>query len=451
MKVIQSRCQGESHKATNKVCQDYCLAESNDASTIAIVCDGHGGSRYFRSDVGAVYAAEVAKECVGVFLQNVESQLFSEASYTAVEAITTERSKNDLRKKNERDRLFQQLFSSIIYNWHERILKHAEETPLSEEEKQTVDPKHIADFEKTDAQGNRTGLEKTYGCTLMCYVQTNNYWFAFHLGDGKCIFFDASGSWKEAIPWDERCFLNKTTSLCDSDAIDEFRYCYGGKKTFPMAICLGSDGIDDSFGETTNMVNFYVQILKLLGSASVDDAQKELDSTLPELSRIGSKDDMSVVCVYNDTILPASVNNLIEWQRGNVKSQIFAVNDRIKKLQAKKVSFQSVDTLSSKDKIDYDYCIKEIGRAFETKKDLASKYDKLSSELLGKNRVPYTDEIGFLVLDDNDIPNQPSSDEVKEGTNEEPKERSNIELEDTDTPSDTDIKEDCIEKEIPIE
>jgi len=325
----------------------------------------------------------------------VDCQLFCEEPYTAIEAITTERSKNDLRKKNERDRLFQHLFASIIFNWHKRILKHAEETPVSEMEQQTVEAKYIADFKKTDEQGNRIGLEKTYGCTLLCYVKTDEYWFAFHLGDGKCISFENSGNWKEPIPWDERCFLNKTTSLCDSDAIDEFRYCYGGKNTFSMAVFLGSDGIDDSFGETTNMVNFYVQILKLLGTATIDEAQKELDSTLPELSRIGSKDDMSVVCVYNETELHASVTNLIEWQRENVKSQIFVINERIKMLQAKREQFHSSDNLSLNKKIDYDYCVKELERAFEKKNKLVTKYDKLSIELFGEDSDPYTDELGF--------------------------------------------------------
>ena len=55
--------------------------------------------------------------------------------------------------------------------------------------------------------------EKLYGCTLMCYVQAPTYWFAFHLGDGKCFAFANDGTWKEPIPWDDRCFLNKTYQM----------------------------------------------------------------------------------------------------------------------------------------------------------------------------------------------------------------------------------------------
>ena len=37
-------CQGESHKATNKECQDYSLSVKDDDNGIyiAVVCDGHG-------------------------------------------------------------------------------------------------------------------------------------------------------------------------------------------------------------------------------------------------------------------------------------------------------------------------------------------------------------------------------------------------------------------------
>ena len=68
MKGIHYTCQGESHKATNKVCQDYSSIYIGNECSIAIVCDGHGGERYFRSDIGAKMAADVTTECVKEFL-----------------------------------------------------------------------------------------------------------------------------------------------------------------------------------------------------------------------------------------------------------------------------------------------------------------------------------------------------------------------------------------------
>lgn len=328
MKAIQSYRRGESHEAAGKPIQDCSLAESTDLITIGVVCDGHGGDRYFRSNFGAQYAVDATRKCAEEFVRNADEGLFSDASFTQ-RGTAEDAKKEESVCSDVRDVLFRQLFASIIYDWQERVIRHAKENPVSESERKTVPDEYIEAFEKTDGQGERTGIEKTYGCTLICFVQARSYWFAFHIGDGKCISFstDDAGhiSWKEPVPWDDKCFLNKTTSLCNEDAINEFRYCYGGKGTFPLAVFLGSDGIDDSFGEDTNLVNFYVQVLKKIVSSSPEDARIELDNTLPKLSVHGSKDDKSVVCCFDDERLKLLRRGLIEWQCKNVKDSIDAI------------------------------------------------------------------------------------------------------------------------------
>ena len=337
MKAIFSRCRGASHEISGKVCQDYCQAEVTDSYTIGVVSDGHGGDRCFRSDVGSKSAVEATLDCVREFVQTADEGLFSGAPLTKCGTVAAEREKNGSGRGDECYALFRQLFSSIICKWHERILEDARR-PATSEEREKVPQEHIAAFESTDSSGNRTGIEQTYGCTLMCFVQTKSYWFAFHIGNGKCISFSADGgslSWNEPVPWDEKCFRNVTTSLCDPEALDKFRYCYGGKDTLPLAVFLGSDGIDDSIPDPADMANFYVNILKLLGRYSEADAKKKLDDTLPALSRRGSKDDMSVVCCYDDEALKSEVNTLVEWQRGNVRTEMQAVRERLDELTRK--------------------------------------------------------------------------------------------------------------------
>ncbi len=67
-----------------------------------------------------------------------------------------------------------------------------------------------------------------------------------------------------------------------------------------MAVFLGSDGLDGSFGELPDLANFYANILKAVWKSSDAGASKELKEALPELSRMGSQDDMSVVCCYDE-------------------------------------------------------------------------------------------------------------------------------------------------------
>lgn len=364
-------CQGESHVAANKVCQDASYSAVTDAMSIAIICDGHGGARYFRSDIGAQFAIEVTKHCVEAFIQQVGDEILKGKPFTQKQAISSEVKANVFTKDTLVDKTLRQLFASIIFGWRQKIAQHAQQNPLTESEKLSVDPR----FQQEFTAGN--SVEKTYGCTLMCYVATSDYWFAFHVGDGKCIAFQEDGNWSEPIPWDDNCFLNKTTSLCDSSALEEFRYCYCGDGSFPLAIFLGSDGMDDSFGETENMVNFYIQVLKLIVNEGGEQALQTITETLPQLSKIGSKDDMSVACVYDDLSLVEHIKDLMDWQRRHVGSAIGKVNVRIYQLQNKlrQLEAEGLDLL--KRKIVYQYAQKDLARAVEERKVLVEKWYKM--------------------------------------------------------------------------
>ena len=141
-----------------------------------------------------------------------------------------------------------------------------------------------------------------YGTTVLGLMITGSFVFSFQIGDGKCVALREDDSPYEPIPWDDRCFLNKTTSICDTDALSRFRCCYGGIESAPAAIFLGSDGIDDSFGEEENLYNFYVQLAKGFSQDGHETTVKDLELSLPVLSKRGSQDDMSVAGIYDDRI-----------------------------------------------------------------------------------------------------------------------------------------------------
>ena len=372
--MIQSynfSCQGESHKVDNKPCQDASFsAVYDDGLAMAIVCDGHGGARYFRSDVGSRMATEVIRDSVKTFVENIDRDLFVGMPYTAQEAITSE---EVVKKQTTIDKVFRQLFSSIIYQWNQKIADHAANTTISEWELQHVEKKYLDELHSSET------FEKLYGCTLMVYVQTPDYWFAFHLGDGKCISFQQDPFWHEPIPWDERCFLNKTTSLCDSNAINEFRYCYEGDGHFPMAVFLGSDGMDDSFGEDANLVNFYIQVVKMLVGEGIEATKKSIEEELPLLSKIGSKDDMSVAFVYNIDELKSHITEFIQYQIDLVCQSIAQTDSVVKKLESKINSITFVP--DEKTRINLDYAKQDIERANENRIKLLYKYEVLMKQL----------------------------------------------------------------------
>lgn len=285
-------CQGDSHKATNKECQDYSrtYVDKEKGIYIAVVCDGHGGDTYFRSAVGAKEAADITVTNVLELIREDGKNLFANMPFTQVGILDT------IAEQDNLDISMRRLFAKIYIQWRNAILEDAKR-PVTQWETENVKPEHLQILQDSER------IVKAYGCTLMTYAQTPDYWFAFHLGDGKCVMMDKDMQFSQPIPWDERCFLNKTTSLCDSEPVEEFRYCAEGDGQFPSAIFLGSDGLDDSLGDGDKLYNFYGNIIRRIKKNGLEKVKTEIQDNLPKLSKIGSKDDMSIAFVYNEKLL----------------------------------------------------------------------------------------------------------------------------------------------------
>ena len=376
MYSLNFSCQGESHIASGKVCQDYSYSNVyENGNAIAIVCDGHGGKRYFRSDTGAKIAAEVTEQKVTTFIEEVGLSLLKSEPFTQHGTISEQITNQDFDKTSDVERAFRQLFSSIIYEWNAEVLAHATKNPISELEKEGLEEHWIKEFEEN------VNLEKVYGCTLIVYACTSEFWLAFQIGDGKCFACDSDGNWSEPIPLDERCFLNKTTSICDSGAIDEFRYCYEGNGQSPIAVILGSDGIDDSFGSEENQANFYVQILKSIAKSGLDATLSEIETTLPQLSKIGSQDDMSIAMIFDFDKVSSTVPKMIEWQIANVKRAIADESVKIEKANKIQQSLESVDHPTRQNMIDLQYANTDEKRAIEARTKLQGRLNSLLNEI----------------------------------------------------------------------
>lgn len=371
MKGIQflyHSCQGESHKSSGKPCQDASFAVNNQRYAMAIVSDGHGGPRYFRSDKGSALAVEAARASISGFLnrKNGIDEIFKGKSFGSIGVVEPDKVDDLERSKKVIYEKLNWLTSSIINVWNQAIQKDALERPLTEWELENVEQKYLDEFrQKVESKDPR--LEKFYGCTLMVYVQTPNFWFAFQIGDGKVVFFDVTDGKIEPsqlIPWDEKCFLNKTTSICDSDAGNEFRYAYCGNGHFPTAVFLGSDGIDDTFGDGDRLIDFYIRLYKeIIGGNK--KALETLRRDLPELSRIGSKDDMSIACLYDTTRLKPNYLLMSQWQLERLNKEVIAAFSKSEQLAEKVAQFDESPVLTEKHRIERQYALNDLGRAKE--------------------------------------------------------------------------------------
>lgn len=371
MNSLYHYCQGFSHKATDKPCQDCAYAENSPELSMAIVSDGHGGARYFRSDKGSTFAVEIAKESIHEFVNEMkENPVFQGRSFTAYGVELPEASQKDKALQS-----LKWLVSSIISKWNARIVEDATARPLTEWENQHVEEKYRIEFEE-NVKNPEGSFEKTYGCTLMVYVQTPDYWFAFHIGDGKAVFFNVREDKFEPsqlIPWDEKCFLNKTTSICDSDAVNEFRYCFCGDGTFPDAVFLGSDGMDDTYGDGDKLTDFYIKFYKEIARTGKDTALKTLEKVLPKISAIGSKDDMSIACVYNEANLTKDYFLMSAWQMEKLQVQEYNLIAKSDELKVKIEGYGDEDKLNSSERINLNYARKDLERTEASLKRIESQ------------------------------------------------------------------------------
>jgi hypothetical protein len=156
-----------------------------------------------------------------------------------------------------------------------------------------------------------------------------------------------------------------------------------------MAIFLASDGIDDSFGEEKNQVNFYIQILKKLKDSTKEEVYEEIASTLPQLSKIGSQDDMSISMIYDEEKVRAAYPLMLEWQIDTTKSAIEALNAKIDASSKKMKQLENVGELTRNIKIEYDYAQSDMEKALTEKSKLIKRYNTLSKELYGEDYTPY--------------------------------------------------------------
>ena len=291
MQSFHLSTQGASHIKRNKECQDSSDSYYDDNCAIAIVCDGHGGDDYVRSASGSAFACAAAKTCILNFIGNVN--------------------KDDLRRHHKQ--LIYNLNASIISAWNEAVYDHYEANPFTEAEIAVLSERAKRKYLKEKR------IESAYGTTLIAVACTKDYWFGIHIGDGKCVAVNPEGRFLQPIPWDDKCFLNATTSICDSDALNRFRSFYSEK--LPVAVFVGSDGIDDCFSTEQQLNNLYKTVLYSFATSEFDTAVEDLRDYLPRLSAKGSGDDVSVSAVLDlDRI--GQIDAVKEFDRQKEKARV---------------------------------------------------------------------------------------------------------------------------------
>ena len=298
---------GYNHTRINKVCEDASDFYDDEKMHICVVADGHGSDNYPRTEFGSKFAVDAAIKNVIEFVNTAEkSQVINDAE-------------NNFERMN-------QLAKSILRSWYESVEEDYNKKPFTEKELEKVSDKYKNRYLSENIEERK--VEKAYGCTLIIYVITDDYSFGMQIGDGKCVLIDENGQFLQPIPWDDDCQLNVTTSICDDDAIDEFRFYISDK--MPTAVFIGSDGIDDSYANEEELYALYRSILKIFIEHGDEVGKSEIREYLPILTKRGSGDDVSMGLIINQK-RAKSISSVFEMQ-----IEVFKLSEELQDKKRKK-------------------------------------------------------------------------------------------------------------------
>lgn len=269
---------GQRYIDKEKTCEDSSISYNSDDMHIAIVADGHGDPKCFRSNVGSRIACEVALESMKEFALAIKEGEKEELLFTPRGA----------------ERLTSNLFNAILARWSEKVLEDLNNNPPSDEEYDSAGEKNATVYR------SGKGLTHIFGTTLIAMLMTSRYLLVLHQGDGRCVVMHENGKVDQPVPWDPRCEGRNTASLCDEDVLAHWRYHIIDLSKDQIVACYAvSDGIEDSF-ETMKEMNAYLCMHACdyvnMGHSAYFDA---VPAHFAALTKQGSQDDISIGCIID--------------------------------------------------------------------------------------------------------------------------------------------------------
>lgn len=310
--VIEATARGATHQRNNLPNQDWIgSSDPNKGLPLVLaVADGHGGTKYFRSQVGARLAVETALEAIPRFFERPVDQ----------SANVTEAEKSDLEQTLDKQTLEVHIPRRLIGDWIGKVRDHLENNPIEVTELANLNDRERSAFidssskRKLLTQKKATGMSlsedeekeigaseakllQAYGATLLVGAVSERNIFYWQLGDGDIISVSAGGHVSKVMPSDARLFANETTSLCVSQ-VKDFRVAaqaISDHDQLPALIMLSTDGYSNSYSSPEGFEKVGKDLLlRMCEENGFEEVKNNLSGWLDETSSVGSGDDITV-------------------------------------------------------------------------------------------------------------------------------------------------------------
>ena len=278
-KVAHACVRGSSHQRSGLPNQDavQCtvVPGTQGSVAVAVVSDGHGSARHFRSQIGSSLAVSTVAATLQSFLRE------SVASNGQVPFVPEQ--VHELERK-------------IVSGWLAAVHSDLEQNPFSEAE--------LASLEKEEGAEGRAAVESlpelAYGATLLAAAATDSLLLYLQLGDGEILSVTANGTTTRPLPPDDRLIANQTTSLCQPEAWKDFRSSWVTDGALPSMVLLSTDGYANSFRSDEDFLKIGQDYLEIIRQQGIASLAEELPAILTEATQQGSGDDITLAILQDD-------------------------------------------------------------------------------------------------------------------------------------------------------
>lgn len=311
-KVAHACVRGSSHQRSGLPNQDavQCAVAPVGQGTVAVavVSDGHGSPRHFRSQVGSSLAVSTVAATLQAFLRDSVS--------TNGQVPFVPEQVHELERK-------------IVSGWLAAVHSDLEKHPFTEAEWATLVQEEGADGRVAVAHSP----ELAYGATLLAAAATERVLLYLQLGDGEILSVTSQGTTTRPLPPDDRLIANQTTSLCQPEAWKDFRSAWVTHGALPSLVLLSTDGYANSFRSDEDFLKIGQDYLDIIREQGISSLAEELPAILTEATQQGSGDDITLAILQDDLsavgaakvakplMTPASKSALIEQLKARHSSQ----------------------------------------------------------------------------------------------------------------------------------
>ncbi|HEV3220125.1 MAG TPA: PP2C family serine/threonine-protein phosphatase [Candidatus Acidoferrales bacterium] len=270
-RIIGHSSRGASHLKSGLPNQDaleFWLPESGAGPpAILAIADGHGSAQHFRSADGARFAVESAN----ALLLGFSTLHGSDRTLSELQAAASE------------------LPLQVLESWKAKIVEHLAVNPFRDEEFERLGEKEA----EARAEISQNPLV-AYGATLLSVLVTASYALCMQIGDGDILFVDDSGATTRPVPPDPRLIANQTTSLCQPEAVRDFRlHIEAPLVRAPALVLVSTDGYANSFRSDADFLQIGADFLAMARARGLDGVAERLPGILREASEKGSGDDVT--------------------------------------------------------------------------------------------------------------------------------------------------------------